>query len=497
MLFSFPIKRGLLNMDNNGKTENLSIIVVGASGDLAIKKIFPAMFSLYCQGFLPPGFRVFGFARSILSHEEFRKRISEHLTCRYTSTESCSMEISEFLSRCYYMSGKYDSRESFLDLYELMRSQEPSRDTNRIYYLAVPPSVFLDTAKALAGAGLVICDPSQSWSRVVIEKPFGKDRQSSDILTRELSKVFSEEQTFRIDHYLGKEVTQNLMVLRFANLVFEPLWNRNFIESVHITWKEDIGVENRAGYFDEYGIIRDVIQNHLVQILTLVAMEKPRSIHATHIRDEKVKVLRSISAIDMKSIILGQYIAGETNTIHHAGYLEEKSIPADSTTPTFATTVLRINNDRWRGVPFIISAGKGLDSRTNEVRIQFRSIPDNIFCDNPECLPTNDLNIRIQPDESIFLNIVNKEPGMQLSLVETSLNLRYQSAFSTKIPEAYERLILDVITGDKGLFIRSDELAAAWDIFTPVLHEIDRLKIKPEPYSFGSAGPSSAMKLLK
>ncbi|OGV64180.1 MAG: glucose-6-phosphate dehydrogenase [Lentisphaerae bacterium RIFOXYA12_FULL_48_11] len=478
------------------KSTNISFVVIGASGDLAIKKIFPALFSIYCQGLLPAGFKIFGFARTPLSHKDFRRRIAEHLTCRYASTESCSTEISEFLSRCYYLPGSYESRESFLDLYELMRNQEQGLNTNRIFYLAIPPSVFLDTSRAMAGAGLVVCGSNPQWSRVVIEKPFGKDRQSSDMLTRELARVFSEEQTFRIDHYLGKEVTQNLMVLRFANLVFEPLWNRNFIESVHITWKEDIGVRNRAGYFDEYGIIRDVIQNHLLQILTLVAMEKPRSISATHIRDEKVKVLKSISAIDMKNIVLGQYTAGEINNNKHVGYLDEKSIPGNSTTPSFAAAVLKINNDRWHGVPFIISAGKGLDSRTNEVRIRFRSIPDNIFCDKPECLPTNDLNIRIQPDESIFLNIINKQPGMQLSLVETSLNLRYQSAFSTKIPEAYERLLLDVITGDKGLFIRSDELAAAWDIFTPVLHEIDRLKIKPEPYPFGSIGPASAARLV-
>ncbi len=316
------------------------------------------------------------------------------------------------------------------------------------------------------------------------------------MLTHELTRVFPEDQIFRIDHYLGKEVIQNLMVLRFANLVFEPLWNRNFVESVHIDWKENIGVENRAGYFDEYGIIRDVIQNHLVQILTLVAMEKPASTSATHVRDEKVKILKSISAINPRHIVLGQYTASEAGGMHHAGYLEEKGIPPDSNTPTFAAAVLEINNDRWRGVPFIISAGKGMNTRTSEVRIRFRGLTDNFFCAGPECLPANDLIIRIQPDEAIFLNIVNKKPGMQMSLVETSLNLRYQSAFSAQIPEAYERLLLDVITGDRSLFIRSDELAAAWDIFTPVLHEIDRLKIKPDPYPFGSPGPESASRLL-
>ncbi|MDD4871641.1 MAG: glucose-6-phosphate dehydrogenase [Kiritimatiellae bacterium] len=478
------------------KPENLSIVIVGASGDLSTKKILPALFALYCQGFLPEDFRIFGFARTPLSNDEFRSRITEHLTCRYAPSESCADRTNEFLTHCFYSPGKYESRESFLDLYQFMQETEKSQATNRIFYLAIPPSIFLDTARAMAGAGLVICEPGSYWSRVVIEKPFGKDRESSDILTRGLAEVFSEEQTYRIDHYLGKEIIQNLMVLRFANLVFEPIWNRSFIKRIHIDWKENIGVENRGGYFDEYGIVRDVIQNHLLQILALIAMEKPVTVSSRHIRDEKVRVLKSISPVTLDEMVLGQYTEGITNNISNVAYTREQAIPADSATPTCAAVILHVNNKRWNGVPFSITAGKGLDSRSSEVRIQFRELPENIFCNVPQCLPANDLIIRIQPDESIFLNIINKKPGLDLSLVETNLNLRYQSTFSGKIPDAYERLILDVIEGDKGLFIRSDELAAAWDIFTPVLHKIDRLKIKPELYPFGSSGPSSIQKLL-
>jgi len=482
----------------NSKTDKLSIVVVGASGDLATTKIFPALFALFCQGFLPAGFRIFGFSRTPMSHEDFRKHIIEHLTCRYVPDHSCSDRMDEFLAACFYLAGNYNSRESFLDLYELMKAKEESPVSNRIFYMAIPPSVFLDTSRAMAGAGLVICGHDQAaWSRVVIEKPFGKDRDSSDILTREMAKVFSEDQTFRIDHYLGKEVIQNLMVLRFANLIFEPVWNRSYIEKVYIDWKEDNGVGNRGRYFDEFGIIRDVVQNHLLQILALVAMEKPQSMTANNVRNEKVKVLKSIAPVQLKDMVIGQYQAVERNGIRQPAYTGEQFVPRESITPTFAAAVLEVNNDRWRGVPFVITAGKGLDSKTTEVRIKFRQLPSNIFCENPKCLPANDLIIRIQPDESILLNIVNKEPGLSLSLVETNLNLRYQSAFSAKIPEAYECLLLDVIEGDRSLFIRSDELAAAWDIFTPVLHELEEKKTKPEPYVFGSSGPAGTERLLR
>jgi len=358
-----------------------------------------------------------------------------------------------------------------------------------LFYLAIPPSVFRDTAKAIGDAGMVVCERGPLWSRVVIEKPFGKDRASSDFLTRELGQVFTEEQTYRIDHYLGKEVIQNLMVLRFTNLIFEPLWNRNFIEKVCIDWKEDIGTEGRTGYFDDYGIIRDVIQNHLLQILALIAMDKPASTGASDVRNEKVKVLKHIQALKINNLYTGQYAAGELHGKKHVAYREEESVPNDSRTPTYAAAVLRVDNERWRDVPFIVTAGKGLNERVSEVRIHFKDLPDNIFCDEKGCVPGNELVIRIQPDETIYLKIMFKKPGLDFRMVESRLDLQYKSAFSSQIPDAYECLLLDVIQGDKSLFIRSDELKAAWDIFTPVLHEMDRESVVPSPYPFGSDRP--------
>ena len=479
-------------MSGNANEDSLSVVVVGASGDLARKKVFPALFALYCQGFLPADFRVFGFSRSEFTHEEFRARIMENLTCRYVPGESCADRMDEFLGRCFYVSGQYGSSNSFLDLYQAVREIEVRRETNRVFYMAIPPSIFLDVAGAVGDAGLVSCTENRPWSRVVIEKPFGRDRESSDQLTREMAHVFNEEQTFRIDHYLGKEVIQNLMILRFANLVFEPIWNRTCIEQVTITWKEDIGVGARGGYYDDYGIVRDVIQNHMLQILALAAMERPRSAHAKDVRDEKVRVLRSMPPVRIEDLVLGQYVAGEINGRRQPGYTDDPSVPDDSRTPTYASCRLRVDNDRWQGVPFVISAGKAMDEKLNEIRVRFRPTPANIFCDTRDCLPANELVIRIQPDEAIFLNIVNKEPGLALSLAESSLNLRYEAAFSGESPDAYERLLLDVIQGDKSLFIRDDELAAAWDIFTPALHEIEEKGVRPEAYAFGSQGPEGA-----
>jgi len=474
-----------------GTDEPLNIIVVGASGDLARKKVFPALFALYCQGLLPRSWAVFGFARSAFSHQQFRDRIAERLSCRYAPGASCEEKTAEFLSRCFYCEGAYDAPDAFLNLYTLMREKEGGVATNRMFYLAVPPSVFLDVATALGGAGLVQCGARAPWSRIVIEKPFGKDRASSDALTRQLAEVFTEEQTYRIDHYLGKELIQNLMVLRFANLVFEPVWNNAYIERVNIDWKEDIGVEGRGGYYDNYGIIRDVVQNHLLQILALIAMERPVDTEPRHIRDEKVRVLRAISPVALNDVLIGQYVAAPAGAAAHCAYVAEEGVPENSLTATYAALVLRVQNERWAGVPFFVKAGKALDERISSVRIRFKSLTGNIFCEDPNggCLAPNELCLRIQPDEALSLSIVNKEPGLRISLARSDLNLRYQTAFRGEIPDAYERLLLDVIHGDKSLFIRADELVAAWDIFTPVLHEIEKERIRPRPYPFGSQGP--------
>jgi len=370
----------------------------------------------------------------------------------------------------------------------LMREKEPP-EPNRLFYLAIPPSIFLDVAHAIGGAGFVACDGEDPWSRVVIEKPFGKDRESSDELADKLSEVFTEEQIYRIDHYLGKEVIQNLLVLRFANIVFEPIWNNRFIERVDISWKEDLGVEGRGGYFDEYGIIRDVMQNHLMQILALVAMEPPEALTADGVMHRKVKALRAIPPLHRDNLVIGQYTAGERQGRRIPGYREDDSVPDNSTIPTFAAAELAVNNDRWRGVPFFVAAGKGLDSRMTEIRISFRSVPNCMFCRSERCPDNNELVIRVQPDEAIYLTVVNKVPGAEMVIDSTELDLRYAAAFDKIIPDAYESLILEILRGDKTLFIQRPELAAAWDIFSPVLHELDAEKANPLPYPFYSAGP--------
>jgi glucose-6-phosphate 1-dehydrogenase len=477
--------------------DGLCITVIGASGDLARKKIFPALFALFCQDLLPSQFRVFGFARSHMDDAAFRQLVARHLTCRYTPEAGvCTERMRVFLERCFYVTGQYDSPDAFLDLYARSRDVMPGNTINRLFYMATPPSVFLDVASALGAAGLVHCGVSTPWSRIVIEKPFGRDRDTSDRIVREMGKVFREAQTFRIDHYLGKEVIQNLMVLRFANQVFEPIWNRNFIDSVQISWKEDLSVEGRGGYFDQYGIVRDVMQNHLLQILALVAMEPADRLDAGHICNEKIRVLRSIPAIAYADLVLGQYTGGDWKGRYMKGYLEDSQVPDDSITPTFAAARLRIDNDRWHGVPFLMRAGKGLETRETEIRVRFKPNRKMAFPGMPAA-STNELVIRVQPDEAILLNVLTKVPGPGMKLKRTVLNLDYQEQFDELIPDAYESLILDVMRGDKSLFIRKDELAAAWNIFTPVLHEIETRALRPEPYVFGSHGTAGARELAR
>jgi glucose-6-phosphate 1-dehydrogenase len=472
----------------------LSLVIVGASGDLARKKVIPALFSLYCQDLLPEPFHLFGLARTAYDHAAFRAAVAEHLTCRYAPGASCGARMDDFLARCYYQAGRYDAADSFLDLYELMRAVQGTGRANRMFYMAVPPSVFLDVACALGGAGLVACGESAEWSRVVVEKPFGRDRATSDALVREMNRVFVEDATFRIDHYLGKEVVQNLMVLRFANRIFEPLWSGEHIESVRITWKETDAVGQRGGYFDQFGIIRDVMQNHLLQILALTAMEPPAALDSHAVRNAKVALLSAMPPLAPENLIVGQYVAAPGATAG-PGYVEEPGVPRDSCTPTYASAVLEIRNDRWRGVPFMIAAGKAVDRRVNEIRVRFRAPARSLFGAAHGGVLADEMVIRVQPDEALDLRIMNKVPGLRMLLRQTDLNLRYQAAFDAAIPDAYECLLLDVLRGDRSLFIRADELAAAWDVFTPALHALEAERVRPEPYVRGSRGPAGAAAL--
>ena len=470
---------------------HLSITILGASGDLAKKKIIPALFALYYEGMLPKDFVIYGFARSKLTHEEFRERLESRLTCRISASESCGPKMEEFLKHCFYCSGGYDSSEGFAKLSQELNVHEVQsgyEKANRLFYMSIPPSIFLPAAKCASQNA----SSTTGWTRVIVEKPFGRDSETSAELNNGLAKYLTEEQVYRIDHYLGKELVENLTVLRFSNLVFEPLWSRQFIQSVQIIFSENFGTEGRGGYFDNYGIIRDIMQNHLLQVLALFAMEPPVSRDAEHVRNEKVKVLRSMRRLKLEDVVVGQYVGRDTSDAKYPGYLDDETVPRGSIVPTFAAVALFIDNGRWDGVPFLMKAGKALDNRLAEIRVQFRPVPGSIYKDKlPHGAGNNELVIRIQPEEAITLKMNNKVPGLGINLQTTKLDMHYKD-FNKEFPDAYERLILDVINGDKRLFIRNDELEAAWDIFTPALHAIDDGVLPPEQYPYGSRGPVGA-----
>uniref|UniRef100_A0A7S3VJR9 Glucose-6-phosphate 1-dehydrogenase n=1 Tax=Dunaliella tertiolecta TaxID=3047 RepID=A0A7S3VJR9_DUNTE len=432
---------------------SLSVVVVGASGDLAKKKIFPALFALFYEGLLPPDFQLFGYARSKMTDEEFRDLIGNTLTCRIDARSRCEDSQAAFLSRCFYCPGQYDAPEGYANLDKKCKEQEALTGkmvANRMFFLSIPPNVFVQAA----GGAADNCSSPTGWTRVIVEKPFGRDSASSAELGRGLARHLTEDQIYRIDHYLGKELIENLTVLRFSNLVFEPLWSRQYIRNVQVIFSEDFGTEGRGGYFDRYGIIRDVMQNHLLQIVALFAMEPPVSLDGEAIRNEKVKVLQSMSQVALEDVTLGQYRgrsgAGRSGGADLPGYLDDATVPKGSLCPTFAAIALHINNARWDGVPFLLKAGKALHTRGAEIRVQFRHVPGNIFKHKvgPNIdMTTNELVIRIQPRESIYLKINNKVPGLGMRLDTTKLDLVYNDAYSKELPDAYERLLLDVVNG--------------------------------------------------
>ncbi|KAL9264384.1 Glucose-6-phosphate 1-dehydrogenase, chloroplastic-like protein [Drosera capensis] len=414
----------------------LSITVVGASGDLAKKKIFPALFALYYEDCLPQNFMIFGYARTNMADEELRIMISETLTCRIDQRENCDDKMEEFLGRCFYHSGQYNCEEDFIELDRKLKEKEllclfrlhekpldrqtlAGRMPNRLFYLSIPPNIFVDVVRCAS----LRSSSKDGWTRVIVEKPFGRDSESSRELTNSLKKYLQEDQIFRIDHYLGKELVENLSVLRFSNLVFEPLWSRNYIHNVQLIFSEDFGTEGRGGYFDHYGIIRDIMQNHLIQILALFAMETPVSLDAEDIRNEKVKVLRSIRPLQLEDVIVGQYKGHTKGPKSYPGYTDDPTVPNDSITPTFAAAALFINNARWDGVPFLMKAGKALHRRSAEIRVQFRHVPGNLYKNISTDLDkaTNELVIRVQPDEAIYLKINNKVPGLGMRLDRSNL----------------------------------------------------------------------------
>ncbi|CAI5459752.1 unnamed protein product [Closterium sp. Yama58-4] len=463
----------------------------GAEGGAG--KIFPALFALYYEGCLPQHFQIFGYARSKMDDAQLRELISTTLTCRIDKSDECGDKMDYFLERCFYHSGQYDSQDNFAQLDARMQKLEEGYIADRMFYLAIPPNVFVPAARSVS---LAASSPS-GYTRVIVEKPFGRDSESSALLTQQLGQHFTEDQIYRIDHYLGKELVENLLVLRFSNLVFEPLWSRQYIRNVQIIFSEDFGTEGRGGYFDHYGIIRDIMQNHLLQILTLFAMEPPVSLSADDIINEKVKVLRSMRPVKLEDAVVAQYKGHVSKTgCKYQGYTDDPTVPPNSITPTFSAAALFIDNARWDGVPFLMKAGKALHDLRCEIRVQFRHVPGNLYQHNTYGvdvdMATNELVIRLQPNEAIYLKINNKVPGLDFRLDRSRLNLRYIDRYQHELPDAYERLLLDAMEGDKRLFIRSDELEAAWNIFTPLLQDLEKKHIAPELYPYGSRGPIGA-----
>ncbi|XP_051912905.1 glucose-6-phosphate 1-dehydrogenase-like [Hippocampus zosterae] len=463
-------------------------IILGASGDLAKKKIYSTLWWLFRDGLLPEDSYFVGFARSNLTVEDIKVACLPYMKV----TDGEGERLSTFFSRNSYLSGRYDDAGSFRKLDTHVSSLPGGAEANRLFYLALPPTVYHHVCTNISGH----CMSPKGWNRLIVEKPFGRDLQSSQELSTHMASLFAEKQIYRIDHYLGKEMVQNLMVLRFGNRIFGPIWNRNNVSCVVLTFKEPFGTYGRGGYFDDFGIIRDVMQNHLLQMLCLAAMEKPTSTGPDDVRNEKVKVLKCMAPVDASKVLLGQYVGDpEGEGQAKLGYLDDPSVPEGSCTPTFATAVLYVHNERWDGVPFILRCGKALNERKAELRLQFTDVPGDIFGNGCQ---RNELVVRVQPDEAIYLKITTKRPGAHFSPEETELDLTYRSRYkNVKLPDAYERLLLDVICGNQMHFVRSDELREAWRIFTPLLHQIDEKKTRPLPYKYGSRGPSEADELLR
>jgi glucose-6-phosphate 1-dehydrogenase len=479
-------------------------VIFGASGDLTRRKLLPALYNLAVSRLLPPGMSIVGFALTEQSEDEFRKSMHDSVG-EFSRRKPVDEAVwSDFASRLHYVSGKFEDQHNFTKLREKLEELDRTNGTrgNRIYYLAVPPSAFRMVNDNLSTAGLVHDpDDASKYSRIIIEKPFGRDLASADALTADLHRVFHERQIFRIDHYLGKETVQNLVAMRFGNAIFEPLWNRNHIDHVQITVAEDIGVEGRGKFYEEAGTTRDIVQNHLLQLLMVMAMEPPVAFSADEVRDEKVKVLRSLKPIRGDDVarltVRGQYGPGNFAGKPVPGYRQEPNVSPTSSVETFVAMRIEIDNWRFAGVPIYIRAGKRLTKRITEISVHFKQVPHALLAQQSPVDP-DVLAIRIQPDEGIGLRFVAKVPGPTMTLRPVTMDFRYGSTFGGSGPEAYERLILDAMLGDPTLFARADEVNAAWRFITPILDAWSRTAPPAFPsYASGTWGPSAATDLIE
>jgi glucose-6-phosphate 1-dehydrogenase len=495
-----PLRAGL---DSSRITDPCSIVFFGASGDLTKRMLFPAMYNLRLGDILPSAFGIVGFARSNFSDEQFREQMRDAVE-QFSRTGPAKEPLwSDFAQRVSYVSGDFDDAEAFRRLRARLEQNDRELGTqgNRLYYLSTPPSIFGKIVEQLSDAGLGPKDQAHGWSRLIVEKPFGTDLESARALQAEVTKVFEEKHVYRIDHYLGKEPVQDIMALRFANVIFEPIWNRRYVDCIQITAAETVGVEGRGGYYESSGALRDMIQNHVINLLALVAMEPPISPAADHVRDEKFKVLSALRPItpDLvpKVTARGQYGTGLVDGNPVPGYREEKSVDPGSNTETFAAVKFFIDNWRWADVPFYLRSGKRLARKYSEIAVLFRQLPHRIFGEGGDQIETNTLVMKIQPEEGVSLRFNAKVPGPSMHIRSVTMDFNYGTGFGVVSAPAYERLIGDAMRGDATLFTRWDAVEAAWEAVTPILNRWQAVPAADFPnYLAGSQGPQSADALL-
>ena len=483
------------------KGESCVLIIFGASGDLTRRKLLPALYDLACIGCMNPKFDVLGIGRTPMTSEEFRARMHDAAASSKEARDFSEAQWAEFEKRLFYIVGD----PSDVKFYPRLRQQLDQMRTaggssNHLFYVSTPASVAHPIIEGLGAAGLN--RNANGWSRIVLEKPFGRDLRSARELNETVLRTFPERDVYRIDHYLGKETVQNMLVFRFANSLFEPVWNRNYVDYVEITAAETVGVESRAAFYEETGALRDMVANHLLQLLAITAMEPPIAFDADAVREQKVQVFRSIRPMTREEVahrtVRGQYGPGEIDGRTVPGYLQEPGVSPNSSTETFVAIEFHVDNWRWAGVPFYVRTGKRLPRQTTEVRVHFKRTPQALFSRTPdEQIEPNVVVVSIQPDEGIVLQFGAKKPGSQMQVVPVQANFSYRAAFDGNTPVAYETLLLDAMRGDPTLFTRGDEIEAEWNIITPIEEAWAQLPPPEFPnYAAGSQGPASANDLI-